>query len=71
MEVLSVETVIRLQKERDVAIRLLAEWVCAIDRNGTSWDDWDECYKDAKYRESPIRELMDKAINKNDLSINE
>lgn len=41
------------------AITLLAEWVLCVDKVGTSWDDWDECYKDAAYRPGPLRELID------------
>lgn len=41
------------------AVTLLAEWTCAIDRNGTGWDDWDEWFKDAAYRPGPLRELID------------
>ena len=29
-----------------IAIEMLADWVAAIDINGTGWDDWDEFYKD-------------------------
>lgn len=51
-----------VEEERDLAIKMLAEWCVAIDETGASWDDWDEYYKNALYRESPIRELLDKAI---------
>lgn len=54
----------RLAKERDIAIAMLAEWCVAVDENGTSWDDWDEHYKDAMYRPGPLRELLDAAIAK-------
>lgn len=46
-------------KQRDAAIRLLAEWCHDIDKNGTGWDDWDENYKNARYRPGPLRELID------------
>jgi hypothetical protein len=48
--------------ERDIAISMLAAWCVAIKHNGAGWDDWDEHYKDALYRENPIRELLDTAI---------
>lgn len=41
------------------AIALLAEWTLQVELNGTSWDDWDESYKDAAYRPGPLRELID------------
>lgn len=49
-------------EQRDIAIQMLAEWCCDIDRNGTGWDDWDENYKNAKYRPGPLRNLLDAAI---------
>ncbi len=49
-------------KQRDIAIWMLAEWCAAIDRNGASWDDWDEYYKDAAFRPGPLRQRLDKAI---------
>lgn len=52
----------RLTVERDTAIYMLADWCVAIDRNGASWDEWDEHYKDAMYRPCPLRELLDKQI---------
>lgn len=52
----------KLTMERDLAIQMLAEWCVAVDVNGTAWDDWDECYKDAMYRPTPLRELIDAAI---------
>jgi len=42
-----------------VAINLLAEWTLCVELNGSSWDDWDECYKEAAYRPGPLRELLD------------
>ena len=41
------------------AITLLAEWTLCVEFNGTSWDDWDECYKEASGRPGPLRELID------------
>ena len=41
---------------KETSIYLLANWCYDIDKNGTSWDDWDENYKDASYRiEGPFR----------------
>lgn len=45
-------------EQLEAAITLLAEWTLSVDR-GTGWDDWDECYKDARYRPGPLRELID------------
>lgn len=50
------------EEERDIAIAMLAGWCIAVRENGTSWDDWDEWYKDASYRPSPIRARLDAAI---------
>lgn len=60
-------------KQRDIAIHMLAEWCVAIEHNGASWDDWDEHYKDASYRPSPLRDRIDKAKAhvKQELGINE
>lgn len=52
----------RLRAERDAAVGLLASWCVSVDHNGTGWDDWDEDYKDARYRPGPLREALDKAI---------
>ena len=52
----------KLTLERDLAIQMLADWCVAVDKNGTGWDDWDECYKNAMYRPKPLRELLDAAI---------
>ena len=41
------------------AINLLAGWCDAIGTRGTEWDDWDEYYKDARWRPGPLRELID------------
>jgi hypothetical protein len=41
---------------------MLADWVCRVSETGTSWDDWDEGYKNAAYRPCGIRELLDAAI---------
>lgn len=55
---------LKVKQERDIAVSMLAEWCCAIDRNGTGWDDWDEFYKDAAYRDNPIRGLLDQEIER-------
>ena len=39
--------------QRDVAIGMLADWVNAVNTNGTGWDDWDEHFKDAAFRPRP------------------
>ena len=54
--------VIVLKNQRDCALQMLADWCVAIDKNGTGWDDWDEYYKDAAYREGPLRSLLDAEI---------
>ena len=48
--------------QRDAAIGMLADWVHAVNTNGTGWDDWDEHFKDAAFRPGPLRELLDDAI---------
>lgn len=48
--------------QRDAAIEMLADWVNAVNTNGTGWDDWDEHFKDAAFRPGPLRELLDEAI---------
>ncbi len=48
---------------RDIAVEMLAGWCAAVDQNGTGWDDWDEHYKDAMYRDTPLRALLDAAIS--------
>ena len=50
--------------ERDEAISILANWIHDIDRNGGGWDDWDENYKDAKYRNTVIRSLIDREVER-------
>jgi hypothetical protein len=57
-------------RQRDYAIKMLADWCVAIDVNGGGWDDWDEYYKDARYRKTnlpEIREFLDLAIEKSTL----
>jgi hypothetical protein len=51
-----------LKEVNATALGLLAAWCCAIERNGTGWDDWDEYYKDAAFRPGPLREQLDAAI---------
>jgi len=43
-------------------LNMLAHWICSVSHNGTNWDDWDEAYKDAAYRDSPIRDMIDKKV---------
>lgn len=50
------------ERDRDIALGMLAAWCVAVDVNGTGWDDWDEYYKDAAYRPGPLRGLLDRAI---------
>ena len=45
-----------------IALQMLAYWVCCVENNGTQWDDWDEAYKDAAYRDTPIREELSEYI---------
>lgn len=52
-----------LQEKLKCAIEMLADWCVAIEENGTSWDSWDEHYKDARYRNNILREDLDKEIN--------
>ena len=55
----------QLQKQRDVAVKHLAEWCAAINRHGGGWDEWDEYYKDAAWRQNAlpeIRQLLNEAI---------
>jgi hypothetical protein len=51
-----------LRNDLDTALSMLAAWCVAVDENGTGWDDWDEHYKDAMYRDGPLRAMLDKAI---------
>ena len=51
-----------LRNDLDAALGMLADWCVAVDVNGTGWDDWDEHYKDAMYRDGPLRAMLDKAI---------
>ena len=44
------------------AIDLLARWCDTIDCQGADWDNWDEYYKDARWRPGPLRELIDKRL---------
>lgn len=52
-----------LEEENALLLQMLAEWVVAVEINGTSWDDWDEYYKDAAYRPGPLRNKLDDAIH--------
>lgn len=54
--------VLALAKERDEAIHLLADWCYMVDRKGSGWDDWDEGYKNAMYRDTPLRALIDAEV---------
>lgn len=54
-----------LKQQRDVAIRHIAEWCVQIDFVGSGWDDWDEFFKDAMWRDHElpeIRQLLNEAI---------
>lgn len=53
-----------IEEKYATALQMLAEWCVAIDLNGTQWGDWDEYYKDAAYREGPLRKDLDEAIYK-------
>ena len=48
--------------QRDEAIKMLAEWCVAVDKD-SYWDGWDEYYKNAAYRHCLIRDLLDKSMN--------
>jgi len=50
-----------LQNHLKIAIDMLACWCIAVEKD-SSWDGWDECYKDAAYRDGPLRTMLDKAI---------
>lgn len=54
--------VAELEAERNIAVQMLADWCVAVANNGTGWDDWDEHYKEAAYREGPLRSLIDAAM---------
>lgn len=47
-----------LTKQRDTAIAMLAAWCLAVEED-SSWDGWDEHYKDAGFRPCTIRDLID------------
>lgn len=51
-----------LETKYQIAIEMLAYWVASIEKSGTGWDDWDEAYKDAAYRDNPIRADLDVQI---------
>lgn len=48
--------------QRDEAIKMLAEWCVAVDKD-SSWDGWDYCYKRAAYKPCLVRDLLDKSMN--------
>lgn len=48
----------------DRAILMLAEWCNAVDKRGTSYDDWDYYYKTAMYNQHPLRQLIDDNIKR-------
>ena len=53
-----------LKKQRDVAIRHLAQWCDAISTYG-AWDEWNQYYKDARFNDHAlpeIRDLLNQAI---------
>ena len=54
--------IVVLRKDLETALDMLADWCVAVEVNGTGWDDWDEYYKDAMYRDGPLRAMLDKAI---------
>lgn len=54
-----------LVRQRDAAVKMLADWCVAIDEKGGGWDEWDEHYKDAMYRKTDLpemRAILDVAI---------
>ena len=54
-----------VKKQRDIAINMLAKWCVSVnDGECTSWDCWDEHYKNAAYRDGPIRDLIDAEIER-------
>ena len=56
--------VMSAEEKLEIALKMLADWCVAVDENGAGWDDWDECYKNAMHRASPIRADLDDAIEK-------
>ena len=50
------------KEKLDIALYMLASWCLDVELNGTGWDDWDENYKDAAYREGPLRRDIDQAL---------
>jgi hypothetical protein len=52
------------ERDADIAIVMLAEWSFAVSNNGTGWDDWDEHFKDAAYRDGPLRGRIDAEVSK-------
>jgi hypothetical protein len=57
------EAIEELTRQRDVAIKHIAEWCVAIETNGSGWDDWDEYYKDAIHRTLALPEIRDLLVN--------
>lgn len=53
-----------IEDKYEIALTMLSEWVNSVNRNGAGWDYWDEAFKDAAYRPCPIREDLDKYIDK-------
>ena len=51
-----------MQNDLNTALGMLAGWCVAVEVNGAGWDDWDERYKDAMYRDGPLRSMLDAAI---------
>jgi len=51
-----------LETKYQEAIRMLAEWVVAVEQNGSGWDDWDEYYIDASFRPCLNRQDLDNQI---------
>ncbi len=58
------ELVEQLIRERDEAVKLLADWVARVSEVGSRWDDWDEAYKNAGYRPCGIRSILDLEIER-------
>lgn len=50
------------QNDLKSALEMLAGWCVAVDVNGAGWDDWDDHYKDAMYRDGSLRSQLDAAI---------